>query len=110
MNQRVKNLPAMRETGFDPWVGKMLWRRTWLPTPVFLPGEFHGQTEEPGGTFTFCPFREECAWEEEERAQARVGSGGRDLCIPAFHSLPAGDQGLPGELFVKVRVFHTCTV
>ena len=28
--------------GFDPWVGKIPWRREWLPTPVFLPGEFHG--------------------------------------------------------------------
>jgi len=29
--------------GFDPWVGKMPWRREWLPTPVFLPGKSHGQ-------------------------------------------------------------------
>ena len=29
--------------GFDPWVGKIPWRREWLPTPVLLPGEFHGQ-------------------------------------------------------------------
>ena len=29
--------------GFDPWVGKIPWRREQLPTPVFLPGEFHGQ-------------------------------------------------------------------
>ena len=28
---------------FNPWVGKIAWRRKWLPTPVFLPGEFHGQ-------------------------------------------------------------------
>ena len=28
---------------FDPWVRKITWRRAWLPTPVFLPGEFHGQ-------------------------------------------------------------------
>ena len=28
--------------GFDPWVGKILWRRERLPTPVFWPGEFHG--------------------------------------------------------------------
>ena len=28
---------------FDPWVGKIPWRRTWQPTPVFLPGESHGQ-------------------------------------------------------------------
>jgi len=24
------------------WVGKIPWRRTWQPTPVFLPGESHG--------------------------------------------------------------------
>ena len=29
--------------GFDPWVGKMPWRRKWQPTPVFLPEESHGQ-------------------------------------------------------------------
>ena len=28
---------------FDPWVEKIPWRRAWLPTPVFLPGESHGQ-------------------------------------------------------------------
>ena len=32
---------------FDPQVGKIPWRREWQPTPVFLPGESHGQ-EEPG--------------------------------------------------------------
>ena len=29
--------------GFDPWVGKIPWRRKWQSTPVCLPGEFHGQ-------------------------------------------------------------------
>ena len=28
---------------FNPWVGKIPWRRAWQPTPVFLPGESHGQ-------------------------------------------------------------------
>ena len=27
---------------FDPWVGKIPWRRAWHPTPVSLPGKFHG--------------------------------------------------------------------
>ena len=27
--------------GFDPWVGKILWRRQWEPTTVLLPGKFH---------------------------------------------------------------------
>ena len=29
--------------GSDPWVEKIPWRRKWQPTPVFLPGESHGQ-------------------------------------------------------------------
>ena len=33
---------------FDPWVGKIPWRRTWQSTPIFLPGKIPG-TEEPGG-------------------------------------------------------------
>ena len=42
--QMVNNLPAMLETQFDPWVGKIPSRRQWQPTPVVLPGEFHGQS------------------------------------------------------------------
>ena len=34
--------------GFSPWVGKIPWRRAWLPTPVFLPGD-SAWVEEPGG-------------------------------------------------------------
>ena len=29
--------------GFNPWVGKIPWRRKWQPTPVFLAGKSHGQ-------------------------------------------------------------------
>ena len=36
--QLIKNPPAMRDT----WVGKILWRREALPTPVLWSGEFHG--------------------------------------------------------------------
>ena len=32
-----------RRPRFDPWVRKIPWRREWQPTPVFFPGEFHGQ-------------------------------------------------------------------
>ena len=41
--QMVENLPAMQETRVQRWVGKILWRRKWLPIPVFLPREFHGR-------------------------------------------------------------------
>ena len=56
MTQRLKNLPACRRRGFDPWVGKVLWSRKWQPTPVFFPGKpmdrrawwatVHGVTKE----------------------------------------------------------------
>ena len=39
----VKNLSAMQETRVPSLVGKIPWRRTWQPTPVILPGLFHGQ-------------------------------------------------------------------
>ena len=38
----VKHLPTMRETRFNPWVGKILWRTRWQPTAVLLPGKSHG--------------------------------------------------------------------
>ena len=41
-----------KRRGFDPWVGTIPWRRKWQPTPVFLPGEFHGQRSLSG----YCPW------------------------------------------------------
>ena len=51
----VKNPPAntenIRDAGLTPWVRKIPWRRAWKPTPVFLPGESHGQKSLEG----YCP-------------------------------------------------------
>jgi len=47
----VKNPIAsvgLERFGFDPWLRKILWRRAQQPTPVFLPGEFHGQRSLAG--------------------------------------------------------------
>ena len=37
-----------RRRGFSHWVGKIPWRRKWQHTPVFLPGESHGQRSLAG--------------------------------------------------------------
>ena len=37
-----------RSPRFDTWVGKIPWRRTWQPNPVFLPGISHGQRSLAG--------------------------------------------------------------
>ena len=41
--QLVKNLPAMQKTRVQSLGWEIPWRREWLHTPIFLPGEFHGQ-------------------------------------------------------------------
>ena len=50
-----KNLPANAgdlRIMFDPWIGRIPWRRTWQPAPVFLPGESHGQRSLVGYVHT----------------------------------------------------------
>ena len=46
----VKHPPAKADRcqrqGFNPSVRKIPWRRAWQPTPVFLPGESHGQSQQ----------------------------------------------------------------
>ena len=46
--QRVKRLPTMQETQVQSMGQEDPWRRKWHPTPVFLPGEFHGQRSLEG--------------------------------------------------------------
>ena len=48
MAQTVKNLPSMQETQVRSPGWKNPWRRECQPTPVFLPGEFHGQRSLAG--------------------------------------------------------------
>ena len=44
VTQQVKNLTEVcRRPRIHPWVGRIPWRREWLPSAVFLPGESHGQ-------------------------------------------------------------------
>ena len=48
--------------GFNPWVRNIPWRRKWQPTPVFLPGESHGQKSLAG----YSPWdRRECDTAEQ---------------------------------------------
>ena len=62
-----------RRPRFDPWVGEIPWRRDWLPIPVFLPRECHGQRSlvgySPWGckewdtTGVLWPTRLLCPWD-----------------------------------------------
>ena len=50
------SLLVSKRHGFDPWVGKIPWRRTWQPTPVFLPGKSHGRRSLVG--YSPCGHKE----------------------------------------------------
>ena len=44
----LPNAGDIKRCGFDPWVGKISWRRKWQSTPVFLPRESCGQRSLAG--------------------------------------------------------------
>ena len=54
----VKNLPAntgdIRDVGLIPGSGRFPWKRKWRPTPVFVPGESHGQRSLVGYNLWGC--------------------------------------------------------
>ena len=47
-NELACQCRRQKRFGFNPWIGKIPWRREWQPAPVFLPWRIPG-TEEPGG-------------------------------------------------------------
>ena len=64
---------------FNPWVGKIPWRRERQPTPVFLPGESHGQRSLAGYIQTM-ESKSDMTWETEH---THIGSKGLHLAISA---------------------------
>ena len=71
-----KDSPAMQ----DPWVGRILWRRKWQPTPVLLPGEFHGLRSLVG----YSPWSRK---ESDETEQLHFHFSGYDTIFSSHISL-----------------------
>ena len=75
----IKNLPnnaGPKRHGFNPWVGKIPWRRAWQPTPVFLSGESHGQRSLAGYSPLGC---------RESDTTERLNSNSKPLWMPWFY-------------------------
>ena len=66
----VEHLPAVQETGFDPWVRWIPWGRAWQPTAVFLPGESQGQRSWAG--YSPCSYKESDKTEQLTRSLSRT--------------------------------------
>ena len=84
---------------FDPWVRKIPWRRKWKPTPVLLPGKFHGRRSLVG----YCPWS--C---KESDTTERLPNPGIKLGSPVLlaDSLPTELQGSP--TFYRKQVNRHC--
>ena len=57
---------------FNPWVGKIPWRRAWQFTPVFLPGESHGQRSLVGYSPWGCKESDSTEVIEHEQEQKKI--------------------------------------
>ena len=60
-----------RSCGFDPRNGKIPWRRAWQPTPVFLPGESHGQRSLVGYSPWGCKQSDTTQWLNKYKTVAK---------------------------------------
>ena len=79
-----------RRPGFDPWVRKIPWRRKWQPTPVSLPGNFHGQRSLEGYSPWGCKesdMTEYTCAREKKKVKEKVTQSCPTLCDPMDYTV-----------------------
>ena len=80
--QTVKNPLIMQETWVWSQVGKIPWRREWLPTPVFWPGKFHGQSSLLGCSPWGRRVRHDWSdWRVGTQHSSKLGDAAQDRSI-----------------------------
>ena len=92
--QWVKNPPAVQQTQVDMgsvhhWVRKIPWRRKWQTTPVFLPGESHGQRSQLG----YSPMQKSWTWLSTHKQNSLCNNVQVVDFSPSKSSKEAGLQG-----------------
>ena len=92
-----------RRRGFDPWVGKIPWRRKWQLTPVFLPGKSHGERSLVGCSSWGCKKSD-----KTERLSRHVLRGPFTFC-ELYRSFPVMSDLIPLNAFwgFKIVVWTT---
>ena len=106
--------------GFDPWVGKIPWRRIWQPTPEFLPKKAHGQRSlvgyNPCGhkqldtTEHACTLYQLLNWSlgryKDERHNSCPWAGGQRIEIRVKSA--EKEHQVPQEYRGRVLIRHRC--
>ena len=90
----------------DPWVGKNPWRRAWPPTPVFLPGESHGQRSLAGYSLWGC--KELDTTKAIYHARMHIEMWGRWGIYITPKVRPEKPRDCDVYIFIKVFIQKTC--
>ena len=90
---------------FDPWVGKIPWSRRRQPTPVFMPGKFHGQRSLAGYSLLGCRVRHDWAC-MRARAHTHTHTHTHTLWIWEMQTSQAPTQTTACVLYVQL--LHSC--
>ena len=75
---------------FDPWVGKIPWRRKWQPTWVFL----HGQSHEQGSLVAYSP----CGPKESDMTEQEHG----------WHRITTEDEHFVFLVLLRLPIYIFC--
>ena len=99
--QTVKNLPAMWDTQVHSLGWEDPWWKEWLPTPVFLPGGFHGQRSLAGYSPWGCKELEPTEWltHTHTHTHTQGPNPGCLCCRPVLHH--PNHQGSPLLTFIS---------
>ena len=92
--QRLKICLECGRPGFDPWVGKIPWRRKLQPTPVLLPGESHGGRSLVG----YSPWGRK-DWDKTEQLSMHV-----NMCIPRIKDMQNSEFITPLRKYSKSHI------
>ena len=92
----------LKRQRFSPWVEKIPWRRAWKPTPVFLPGEFHGQRRPAGYSPQGCT-----ELDMTQVTQHTHTKGAKPLSFTLFFLLTLYSMSIPRRTSDKVCLW-TC--
>ena len=92
---------------FDPYVGKIPWRRAWQPTPVFLPGESQGQRSMVG--YRPQAHKESDMNEATQRAGMHIGNRYilKELENKQVNQIVKGEVRNPGRKYIFQRSVTT---
>ena len=99
----------MQQTWVYPWVGGIPWMRKWQPTPVFWPGESHGQRSLAGYSPWGCRVRHDRATEQQQQTRLQGQNVSADEAFPlSVNGAQRPVWGCVGPHFSEMLMgFHT---